>query len=300
MDSPQSITIEGESYSHIKTREYTPVSVYRGEGKFLRIGPKDLIIKELNLHKKLLEFNFPIPTILSEGEESGLYYYVEVSFGNTLLGDVFWQDTKEGGIIRDENFQKLLVTVGKFARAQFKSIEKKERTESFYLGLHVNDLIEELPHLKDKIIAGFEKLKIQTSLLPTVISHGDFNPYNLFEMGVIDFGSAFDAPAGYDIVSNVYHTFLFPKKGDFETTRRYKFSKSQTEEYFALIDSISVENNLPKMSDFAPDFIFARTIWSAVHMQRWPKIQEWRYKKFERILESYLGDKGDIVSITME
>jgi len=297
MDAPKSLTMNGKTFSHVKTRGYTPVSIYRGQGEFLRIGPKDIIGEELTLHKKLLEFDFPIPQILSEGEIDNQYYYVETSLGDTLLGDIFWDDTKKRGFVTDENFQKLLSLVEKFTRAQLKTAEKKDASESFYFGLHMQYLIEELPQMKEKILTGFEKLKKRTALLPVVITHGDFNPYNFFEAGVIDFGNAFDAPAGYDLVTNIYHAFLFPKEGDFEAMRRYDFSENQIAEYLSLIDSIYIENNLPKPSDFTEDFMFGRMIWSAVRMQKLPKIQKWRYEKFERVLESYLKGDGRVISI---
>ena len=56
-----------------KTRDYTPVSIYKGSGEFLRIGPKDVITPELNLHKKLLDYGFPIPAIIAEGEKDGTH-----------------------------------------------------------------------------------------------------------------------------------------------------------------------------------------------------------------------------------
>lgn len=297
MNSSGTITVDGTAYIYIRTRAYAPVSVYRGENEFLRIGPKDAIVKELNSHKRLLEFAFPIPQILSEGEMDNRYYYIETSLGNTLLSDIFLADTERQGAVADKNFRKLSELVEKFARAQLKTAEQQDVSESFYLGMHMDYLIDELPRLQEKIMAGFEKLKMRTSSLPAVMTHGDFNPHNIFEGGVIDFENMFDAPAGYDIVSNAYHAFLFPKEGDFEATRRYGFSEEQITGYFSLMDTVYIENGLPKLSNFIPDFIFGRTVWSAVRMQRWPKVQQWRYEKFEKILESYLSDDGNVISL---
>jgi len=297
MDALKSLAIDGKTFSHVKTRNYTPVSIYRGQGGFLRIGPKDIIGEELALHKKLLKFDFPIPQILSEGDVDDQHYYIETSLGDTLLGDIFWEDTKKNGAVSDENFRKLLVLVEKFARAQLKTAEKRDAFEGFSRGLHREYVLEELPYLEEKILAGFEKLRMRTKSLPIVMTHGDFNPYNIFEAGVIDFGSMFDAPAGYDLVTNIYHAFLFPKEGDFEAMRRYELSENQTAEYLSLIDSIYIEKGLPKPSDFAEDFMFSRIIWSAVRMQKLPKIQKWRYEKFKRVLESYLAGDGNVISL---
>lgn len=296
----ENLIIGGKLYSFVKTRAYAPVSVYRHENEFLRIGPENILTKEIALSKKLLEFGFPIPQILSEGEKNGQYYFTETSLGDTLLGDIFWKDAREKGFVSDENFQKLLVLIEKFTRAQMKTAESGNAFESFYLGIHVEYIIEELPHLEEKITAGFEKLKARTALLPIVMTHGDFNPYNLFEAGVIDFESMFEAPVGYDIICAIYHTFLFPNGIDFESARRYEFSADQIAKYIALVDKISVENNVPKVSDFSADFIFARMIWSAVRMHRMPKVQQWRYEKLEKILDSYLSENGDVVKTLLE
>lgn len=83
------IALGDKQYQHIKTREYTPVSVYKGAGEFLRIGPEGLIVPELNLHKKLLGYGFPVPGIVAEGEKDGKTYYIEQSLGDELLGDIF-------------------------------------------------------------------------------------------------------------------------------------------------------------------------------------------------------------------
>ncbi|MEI8096912.1 MAG: phosphotransferase [Candidatus Moraniibacteriota bacterium] len=299
MDSSKNISIEGKSYSFVKTRAYQPVSVYQCENEFLRIGPKNILSKEIALSRKLLEFDFPIPQILSEGEKDDQYYFTETSLGDTLFGDIFWKDARENGFVSDENFQKLLVLIEKFTRAQLKTAEPGDTFESFYFGIHMEHIIEELPYLEEKLIAGFEKLKKRTSSLPVVMTHGDFNPYNFFEAGVIDFESMFEAPVGYDIICALYHTFLFPNGTDFESTRRYEFSEDQIDKYFALVDKIYVENNLPKVSDFSADFIFSRMIWSAVRMQRMPKVQKWRYEKLEKILDSYLSN-GDVVNILIK
>lgn len=39
------IIIDGEVFQHVKTRSHVPVSIYKGESCFLRIGPPDLIQK---------------------------------------------------------------------------------------------------------------------------------------------------------------------------------------------------------------------------------------------------------------
>ena len=288
----EKITLSGKTYSYINTRTYTPISVYRNNNSFLRIGPKDLILSELNLHKKLLALDFPIAKIISDGEKDGQYYYTETSLGEIHLGDAFWDDYRKSGVVSDDNFKKILMLAEKFTRAQLKTASGGHDFQSFYHGIHVDYILEELPSLKEKILVAYEKAKNKLSALPSVLTHGDFNPYNLFDNGVIDFESIFVAPAGYDLVSNIYHTYHFPKVGDFESTRRYEFSATQISSYFSLMDDVYTQNNFPKLSDFINDFIFSRTIWATVRMQHYPKLQKWRYHKFEKILENYLSGGG--------
>jgi len=285
------ITVANKVYKHVKTREYTPVSVYKGGKEFLRIGPRDLIAAELSLHKKLLIFGFPVPDLISEGEFHGQLYYIEQSLGETLLGDLFWEDWKHSGAISNAHFESFLVVSERFALAQLKTSSRNEFVQSFYLGIHVDVIQEELPEIQSEVLSAFDKLNQRTSVFPNVLTHGDFNPYNLFARGIIDFGDTYQAPAGYDVINNIYHTYNFPSPGDFESTRRYTFTQEQIVKYFASMDQIYTSANLPGLSHFQDDFVFAKTIWSVVRMERWPKVQRWRYERFKQILHRYLRDE---------
>jgi hypothetical protein len=293
------ITIGGKSYAHVKTREYTPVSIFKGDGDFLRIGTKDLLVPELNLHKKLLDYGFPVPAITAEGTRGEYFYYTEASLGDELLGKVFWEDSKREGQISSEHFGNLLKLSEQFAQAQLKTATEHRDDESFYIGIHMDFILEELPELKTGLLAAFEKIKERTKALPYVLTHGDFNAYNLFEGGVIDLGSTHTAPAGYDIISNIYHTYGFPKTGDYESMRRYEFTEPQINEYLAAMDSAYSAAGLPKVSNFKEDFILARAVWGTTRMQRYPKLQQWRYNRFKQMLSEYLSDKS-IIHTTLD
>lgn len=292
------IVIGGRDFFLVKIRAYSPIAIYKNDNSFLRIGPKDLILPELNFHKNLLELGFQVPKIISEGERDGQYYYLETSLGDRHLGDLFRENYEKSGAVSEENFKKLLSLIVQFTKAQLNTAKIKNSFESLYLGAHVDYIQEELPNLKERVLAAFEKLKKRIGDLPSVLTHGDLNAYNLFERGVIDFGNSFESPAGYDLVTVVYHAYLFPKKGDFESLRKYEFSRKQIENCLVVMDSIYLQNNLPKLSAFTTDFIFLRTIWSAVRMHKYPKVQRWRYNKFKQVLENYLSD-GDVVNIIL-
>lgn len=224
----------------------------------MRVGPRDILEPELTLHKKLLYYGFPIAKIIEEGELEKDFYYIEASLGNNVYGNIFAEDWKKNRQISDENFKNFLEISKKFAVAQLKTAELSLDDESFYLGIHVNLIIEELPDLKDKIIHGFEKVKSRTKNMPLVLTHGDLNPFNILEKGVIDFGSSFHAPAGYDIISCIYQNYNFPKSGDYESNlmRLYDFSSKQTGIFFREMKQIYSRTGTPNPLDFADDFVF--------------------------------------------
>lgn len=294
--SKKKIIIQDQTYTHVKTRFYTPFSIYKHQDTFLRIGPPDIVMPELSLHKKLLDFNFPVPEILAQGQQDDQYYYIEKSLGETLLGEAFWVDYQKTSTVSDDNFQKLLSISTRFATSQLKTVNQKISPVDFYIGIHMDYIQAELPHLKDKVLLAFAKATKKLSALPVVFTHGDFNAYNLFATGVIDFGNSFESPFGYDLICAIFHTYSFPKQGDYENTRRSEFTKEQMDQYFSQMDQFFYNNNLPKLSNFINDFIFARSIWSAVRMHDDPKLQSWRYGKFEKVLDCYLSD-GDVANL---
>jgi len=81
----KNIIVENKKFEHVKTRLHSPVSIYKGPDFYMRIGPINLIKKELLTHNKLLEYNFSVAKILKEGEKDNQYFYIEESLGNEVL-----------------------------------------------------------------------------------------------------------------------------------------------------------------------------------------------------------------------
>ena len=135
--------------------------------------------------------------------------------------------------------------------------------------------------------------------MPTVITHGDFNPYNLLEKGIIDFGNNFEGIAGYDTVSNIFQTYFFPNDIGFESQRRYEFTSGQVDRYLDSMNIIFIEYGLPRVSIFLSEFILSRAVWSAVRMQQAPRLQAWRYQNLETLLNGYLAGE-DISKIIID
>ncbi len=284
------IKIGNHIYTYVKERENAPILVYRSDNTFLRIGPRELLEKEKIFHQKLFDLGFPVPQILEEGEKEGQYYFVESSVGSEHFGDIFKEDMQKDGVISDENFTRFLQIAKKFAEAQLKETSVIN-WQTFEGVLHANILFEELPVLREKSIFALKKARERTQELPAVLSHGDFNPYNIFEKGCIDLEHFSTAPAGYDVITNIFHFKMFPRGDAYEHPQKYRFSKEQIDKYFLEIDTIYQSKGLPAISRYKDDFSFCRSIWSTGRMARWPRLQKWRYRLYEELLNSYLQDK---------
>lgn len=297
MENPK-LMIEEEEYTFVKERNHMPISIYRGQDSYLRIGPKDLIQQEINYHKNLLKFGFPIPKILSEGTYLESYYFTESSFGDEHLGQIFRANCIDF-TVSDNDFSKLLNVVKIFTEAQINTVGTQSFTFADFRELiKVDTLLGELPALNQDTIEAIARVEDHIKTLPAVLTHGDFNPYNIFEKGVIDWERGSYAPMGYDLVDNISQTFFFPLSGDYEYTAGYRYSEKQIDTYYKQIDAICASARIPQISDFRNDFILCRCIWSVVRMGRWPKIQKWRYGQYEALLKTYL-DNGDLTQFLL-
>lgn len=284
------IEINGQKYSLVKKRPHGSVSIYAGAKGYLRIGDTIDITPELRFHKKLLRYGFPIAQILEEGIFDGKSYYVEDTLGEEVLGMSFASDIQQTGVISKAHFSTYLELTRLFLQAQLHTTDFSHDEESFFEGVHFQYLISELPHLKDKIMQAFTLVKERVFTLPSVLTHGDLGPFNYCDKGIIDFGSNFFAPVGYDIVCSFYHTYNFPVQdaNNYELFRVFDFTDDQRTEYFQTMNSVFVENRLPSIYQFLDDFAFCRTIWATTRMHKDPKIQKWRYDRFNPLLEAYI------------
>ncbi len=289
---PKTLKIGSDSFEFVSTRVYDPVSVYRGKDTFMRMGPRELVRKELELHRELLSKEFPVPEIVKEGETEGRYFYIEKSVGTSLLTYAFQDDCLKKGQISMRNFSTFLNLTRRFADAQLSTVTSGRPGSDFRQGIYLPYIMTEFPELKDSIKEAFDMLNDRVSVFPTVLTHGDLNPHNFLKEGIIDFGSAFRGYAGYDVVGNIYHTYLFPKTGDYENMRSYEFTSQQFITYFKAIDEIYEKHGLPKISDYQNDFLLAKTIWSAARMIYRPKMQKWRFDLLKRLTLDYLRGKS--------
>lgn len=281
-----SIHINGKAFDLVVVQRGGTTAVYKSGDEILRIGNREKIAKDLALHKKMEALGFPVTRLIGEGEHEGLGYFIEASLGDRHLGNRFAEEVREIGVIRDATFQSLLRIVDRFGRAQLKSIVPAKDFEEFTRGIHLDILCQELPHYSEAIRSRFRQCIERFSPFPFVITHGDFNPNNLYAEGVIDLEDSFYGPFGFDLMTALVHINYFPDSPEYEYTARYRFTPAQSREYLAAIDLIATDAHLPRLSEIKDDFEFCRASWSLVRMHQWPRLQQFRYELFR---QKFLG-----------
>ena len=274
------ITIKGTVYELVRVQREGASFVYRGEDEYLRIGSPRIIKKHLDAHTLMEKAGFPVPHLITTGEHEGQSYFTETVMGDLRLGDVFANDCATRGEISEAHFGEFLAIVQKYSEAQLKAPRPPGSLRGFKPAIHIRTLCRELPEYAENIEARFAEITKRLSVFPTVLSHGDFNPQNLFREGIIDLEHAFQGPWGYDAVTALVHINQFPDSKDFEYFARYRFSEKQIAEYHAFLDNTATAHGLPKITDHLHDFEFCRAVWSSVRMAEHPKLQKWRYDLF--------------------
>lgn len=284
---PKSIELQGMIYELVKSQRDGNSAVYKGPESYLRIGTREKIESDLTRHKRMEFAGFPVAKLIAEGELDGQTYYIESSVGERTLSQAFAEDTEATGLINEESFSQFLDVTDKFARAQLRTDTFERDFEEFSDGIHLDILCQELPEHAEKILVKFKEIQDRTAELPFVISHGDFNPHNLYPGGAIDLEDSYHALFGHDLIGGIVSIDYFPDSPEYEYFAKYRFSEEQKDSYLKLIDGICDEQNLPRLSDFQSDFEFTRAVWLLVRMHNWPKLQKFRYDKF---IEKFLKD----------
>jgi|SoiMetStandDraft_5_1073268.scaffolds.fasta_scaffold127677_2 hypothetical protein len=129
------LTIAGQTFERVCVRR-TGVAVYRGDQTYLRIGPE--LAAELDLHKAMLSFGFPVAGILGEGMHEGFAYFIEESLGPQTLGDRFEEELDARGGITDEGFAEFMDVVERQTWAQLSMPPRPASADEFdhVLGTH--------------------------------------------------------------------------------------------------------------------------------------------------------------------
>ncbi|MCE9541697.1 aminoglycoside phosphotransferase family protein [Candidatus Kaiserbacteria bacterium] len=272
------LTVEGTDFTLV-TKQRSGQRVYRGKDSYLRIGDAAAVSRELTTHQKMEALGFPVASILSVGSFGTESYFIEQSLGEKRFRDLFESDFSTLGSVSDAHFSDFLCVSERYLTAQSKALVTPD-PENFAKGIHLDILREELPQYITSLRDKFERVLQKISGFPYVLTHGDFNPSNMYPLGVIDFEDSFSAPFGFDAICALSTVEWFPDPGDFEYVAKYRFTPSQKLEYLAMCDAVCARAGFPAVSQYYGDFAFCRAVWSTVRMQAWPKLQTWRYERF--------------------
>jgi hypothetical protein len=280
--------LHNQPYSLVRERLHSPVSIYQDEKSVLRVGPESVLRPELLKHQEMIENGFPVPQILEEGRLGDNFYYLEEKINGERLSDLLQTEYKEQQRISPDRFSQLQTIAHQYLTAQLNHKLEHTISTDAATGIHLEDLLNELPNQRDHFLSAFELFTQHTENLPVVLTHGDFNPFNLFPNQVIDFGASFRGPVGYDVVSNIFHVYYFPPSEGYEIKRLFDSSPEQIDEYLQYFDQVFIEHGLPALTLFLNDFIFARMVWAVVRMHRMPLLQSWRYELITKTVVDYL------------
>lgn len=320
MNLPE-IVIDGKVFRQVKLSRRGEVAVYTNGELYARVGERGIIERMLALHKNFCEFGFPVPEIMGKGEIAGRGYFLEKSLGEKCFSYLFQDDIEKHGAVSPELFEKFISVTEKFAAAQLHSLvsnrtryknspllkgvpnsdlgrdlnppssetrtpplgkEEFSETLSFTELIRPNDLAKELPEYGDKILKLYEESISALKVFPQVLTQGDFCSHNLFPAGVIDFEKAYCAPAGYDIVTNIFQNDYFPASREHEYYQLYSLTKEQKALYYKRLDALYAQANLPALSKYRKHFEYCRAAWHTARNSRMPKLQKWRYELFRK------------------
>lgn len=271
------IEILGDVFTFVRAQRGDASAVYRSKNAFMRIGKAEKILKDLTIHKTMEQAGFPIAKRIAEGEFEGESYFIEESLGEEHLGAIFANSVEKNGSIADGTFEEFVSLSEKYANALIKTDTGLRDGGTLRDGILLDTLCKELPEHAAALESRFEKVLENTKHLPTVLTHGDFNPNNLYPGGVIDLEDSFYAPYGYDLVSAITHINYFPDSKDYEYFAKYRFTLDQKKAYFERLDTVSTQHKLAPLSTFEKDFEFCRAVWLAAKIPHLPKLQQFRY-----------------------
>ncbi len=284
------VMIGGESFDLFLDRQRgASLYVNADRSRYLRVGDPDVVEKELDFHKQLLGGGFPVSRILDEGRLGERSYWSEESLGNDHLHDIFKQETESAGLISESSFRAFLKVVQQFNAAQASTANTLPIDfERLSAAVGFDGMIHELPDLSDDLRASWKMVQERLKDYPSCLTHGDFNPHNLFSKGVIDFGDHFVGPIGYDAVTAVTTPFWFPKGEGFEFRRKYTFTEDQVRQFFDACGTYQVGEREIDIRDRFDELFLLKAAWWSVRNQRNPKLQEWRYDRFRKVVDEFI------------
>lgn len=252
-------------------------AVYRGENAYLRLGETQMILHALTLHREMEKAKYPVAPIISQGEIGAQSYFIEKSLGTRSFRAIFQEDFERDGHIADQNFMALVTILKKLHGAQAKFAGRAWSADEFAGGIRLPSLCSELPDHAHALRERFTAAAVRLQNLPGSLTHGDCNPANIYEEGIIDLEDSFYGPSGYDVISALTSIEWSPRTREYEFYAHYRFSDEQKEVYLKTFALVAAH---------AKDLSFTRAVWVCSGMGKWPRLQHWR---FEKLVKDFLS-----------
>jgi hypothetical protein len=138
------LRVDGLQFGLVCVRA-TGVSVYRGDGAYLRLG--DGVAGELETHLQMLRDGYPVAEILEVGKHEASLYYIERALGKDTFGDACADRIASGGSMTDEEFVGFLDVMRRHAQAQLAGDNRPCAPQEFAEFIGVDRAVDNTPEL---------------------------------------------------------------------------------------------------------------------------------------------------------
>lgn len=248
----------------------------------VRLGDRQRLQQEYANHVYFLRSQFPAAELLSDvvPVDHDTVYYLESFLGPQSLGEIARHSENATGLddVVFHRFEQFLVRLTEFQVARLTCDSHSPIAPQAAI-----QAIRErfaFPELLSEFLVRCEWV---FQSVPSAMCHGNFNVFNMFPEGLIDFQKARSVFFGFDQVFCMINPYLFPPRGT-ERDRCYRFSPQQLTSLHACCESIVRANGLPQLSQFQDDL----AIWILISFMQYndvfPRFAAWRYRLLERLL----------------
>jgi hypothetical protein len=289
------LELDGAVYELVCVRR-SGVAVFRGPGRFLRLG--DELPVEVETHRRMLELGYPVADILDVGEHDGVPYLVERSMDEPTLGDA-WADRDDDSWVSAEEFAGFLAIMVRQAQAQLRDIRPPGRAELAGF-LDVGTACANVPALAGEIEEAFSLAWVSLQDFPAALQHGDLHPFNVCPLGIIDLEGSGWASAGYDVTTAVLEPTLARAVWDHDRLTLTWFTPDQVATYLEAIDRVFREASLPPPSASLDAYLVCRVVATCSRIPRDPGTWRSRTQTLERSLASFLENAGFPITLGRE
>lgn len=249
--------------------------------------PSDEITKEVVLYQKLKAHGVPLPALLGcETQIDDIGRMKEESLKWKLYAELFAEQYEKNGTVWTDLLSAFIAYQMRHLDAQQRIINDTTIIDSQF---------DKTPYLYSEWFLSHElidrmqkQLNTDLATLPQAWNHGDHNPYNIFEDGIIDLEDWFFGPVWYDSITALTQNFWFPRAGEEgELTRQFMFTHEQLLSAFTELTTHSLGINFTDSRIFGALFLL-RWIFVTVKSNATPILETYRYKKMQKAIEAYL------------